>query len=90
MAMRVAILGDIHGNVAALEAALAEIKRQRPDHIAVTGDLVLNGPRPAEVIERVRKMEQDGALVVCGNTDIATLGAIVGFASMMVLDIALG
>ncbi|HEY5488994.1 MAG TPA: metallophosphoesterase family protein [Candidatus Limnocylindrales bacterium] len=71
MAMRVAILGDIHGNVAALEAALAEIKRQRPDHIAVTGDLVLNGPRPAEVIERVRKMEQDGALVVCGNTDIA-------------------
>jgi len=26
----------------------------------------------------------------CGNTDIATLGAIVGFASMMVLDIALG
>ena len=71
MPVRIGLLGDIHGNVAALEAALKEIKRARPDVIAVTGDLVLNGPRPAEAIERVRAMEADGALIVQGNTDIA-------------------
>ncbi len=71
MAMRIAVLGDIHGNLAALEAALAEIKRHRPDRIAITGDHVFNGPRPAEVVDRVRQLEADGALVVGGNTDIA-------------------
>jgi len=71
MALRVAIVGDIHGNVAALEAALAQIKRHRPDRIAVTGDLVMNGPRPAESVDRVRALEQEGALIVGGNTDIA-------------------
>jgi predicted phosphodiesterase len=71
MAMRIAIVGDIHGNVAALESALAEIKRQRPDRIAITGDLVFSGPRPAEVVERVRALQRDGALVVAGNTDLA-------------------
>jgi len=71
MPLRVAVLGDIHGNLAALEAALKEIDKARPDHIAVTGDLVMNGPRPAEVIARVRALEAGGALVVQGNTDIA-------------------
>jgi predicted phosphodiesterase len=71
MALRLAVLGDIHGNIAALEAALAQVKRAKPDLIAVTGDLVLNGPRPAEAVERVRAIEADGALVVQGNTDIA-------------------
>jgi len=71
MTLRVALLGDIHGNVRALEGALADIRRQRPDLIAVTGDLVLHGPRPLEVIQRVRELEREGALVIQGNTDIA-------------------
>jgi putative phosphoesterase len=71
MATNLAVLGDIHGNLAALEAALADATRQRPDAILVTGDLVLNGPRPAEVVDRIRQLEADGALVVQGNTDIA-------------------
>ncbi len=71
MATRLAILGDIHGNLAALEAALKEIKKQKPDRILVTGDLVLTGPRPAEVVDRLRAIEADGAVVVQGNTDIA-------------------
>ena len=29
MALRIAVLGDIHGNVAALEAALADIEAAR-------------------------------------------------------------
>ena len=69
--MKLAVLGDIHGNITALDAALKEIKRSKPDRVLVTGDLVLNGPRPAEVVERVKVLEADGALVVQGNTDVA-------------------
>jgi predicted phosphodiesterase len=69
--MKLALIADIHGNVLALEAALVEIKKQSPDRIAVLGDLVLNGPRPAETVDRVRELEADGALVIAGNTDIA-------------------
>jgi putative phosphoesterase len=71
MATRIALLGDIHGNVAALDAALVDIGRERPDLVVVLGDLVLNGPRPAEVVDRVRALEADGAFVIQGNTDIA-------------------
>jgi putative phosphoesterase len=71
MSMRIAALGDIHGNLAALEAALKEIEKARPDQVVITGDLVMNGPRPSEVIARVRSLEASGALVVQGNTDIA-------------------
>ena len=71
MAVRIAILGDIHGNVAALDAALAAIDATRPDAIAITGDLVMNGPRPSDVLSRVRALDGAGAYVVQGNTDIA-------------------
>lgn len=71
MTMRVALVSDIHGNVDALEAALADIERVAPERIVVLGDLVLNGPRPAETVERVMSLESAGALVIAGNTDIA-------------------
>ena len=71
MPLRVAVLGDIHGNHGALEAALAEIEREGVDAIAITGDLALNGPRPREVLERVRALDAAGAVVVQGNTDVA-------------------
>jgi predicted phosphodiesterase len=71
MAMRIALVSDVHGNLLALEAALAEIKKQRPDRVAVLGDLVFNGPRPSETVDRLRALEGDGALIIGGNTDIA-------------------
>jgi len=71
MSLRLAVLGDVHGNVAALEATLAAIEKARPDAIALTGDLALNGPRPAEVVARVRDLVASGAYVIQGNTDIA-------------------
>ena len=37
----------------------------------VAGDLVLNGPEPALVVDVLRSLADDGALVVAGNTDIA-------------------
>jgi len=71
MATRLAVLGDIHGNVLALDAALKDIKKHKPDRILVTGDLVFFGPRPGEVVDKLRALEGDGAAIVQGNTDIA-------------------
>jgi 3',5'-cyclic AMP phosphodiesterase CpdA len=69
--MRLALVSDIHGNLDALEAALADIEKQAPDHIAILGDLVLNGPRPGESVDAIRELDAAGALVIAGNTDIA-------------------
>lgn len=69
--MKLALLSDIHGNAHAFGAALAEVEKHKPDRIAILGDLVLNGPRPAETVEMVRGLEAAGAIVIAGNTDIA-------------------
>jgi putative phosphoesterase len=68
---RIAVLSDIHGNLPALEAVLAQIRAERPDAVLVAGDLVLNGPDPAAVVDALRALEGDGAAIVSGNTDIA-------------------
>ena len=71
MTLRIALISDIHGNVAALESALSEVEQAAPDRIAVLGDLVLNGPRPVEAVDAVMALDAAGALVIAGNTDIA-------------------
>ncbi len=71
MSLRLALVSDIHGNLAALEAALAEIEKAAPDRILLLGDFVQNGPKPAEVIDVVQALEAAGAYVIAGNTDIA-------------------
>jgi len=68
---RIAALSDIHGNAQALEAVLKDIARVKPDAVMVTGDLVLNGADPSLVIDVLRTLADDGALVIAGNTDIA-------------------
>jgi predicted phosphodiesterase len=68
---RIAALSDIHGNAAALESVLADVAKARPDAVIIAGDLVLNGPEPALVIDVLRSLADDGALVLSGNTDIA-------------------
>jgi putative phosphoesterase len=69
--LRIALLGDIHGNALALQAALADIEARQPDRLAILGDLVMNGPRPAEVMAALMGLDAAGALVISGNTDIA-------------------
>jgi putative phosphoesterase len=71
MPARLAVLSDVHGNVAALEAVLGEIERAKPDLVAVAGDLAFNGPEPQAAVERLRRLEQHGAAIIQGNTDIA-------------------
>jgi predicted phosphodiesterase len=54
--MRVAALYDIHGNLPALEAVLADVARERVDAVVVGGD-VAGGPMPAEVLERLAALD---------------------------------
>jgi len=68
---RIAALSDVHGNATALEAVLADVAREKPDAVMIAGDLVLNGPEPALVVDVLRSVATDGALVIGGNTDIA-------------------
>jgi predicted phosphodiesterase len=69
--VRIAILSDIHGNLLALEAVLADIDSQSPDQIWCGGDVALFGPWASECIERVRAA---GWPTVRGNTDIWITG----------------
>jgi putative phosphoesterase len=64
--MRIAIVSDVHGNLAALEAVIADLDAQAPDLIVHGGDLAAIGPRPAEVIDVIRDRGWPGVL---GNTD---------------------
>ena len=64
--MRVAIVSDVHGNLTAFEAVLADIQRRAPDLVLHGGDLALMGAQPAEVVDRVRELGWPG---VVGNTD---------------------
>lgn len=62
----IATLYDIHGNLAALDAVLAEV----PDEatIVVGGDISSGGPEPAAVLERLRSLG-DRVLWLRGNAD---------------------
>jgi len=62
--LRIAALYDIHGNVPALDAVLAEVDA---DVILVGGDFVA-GPWPAETYERLRSLDGD-VRFVRGNAD---------------------
>jgi putative phosphoesterase len=64
--MRIAVVSDIHANLTALEAVIADLGKTGVDMVVHGGDLMAGGPRPAEVIDRVRELNWPG---VCGNTD---------------------
>ena len=65
--MRVAIVSDIHGNLAGLDACLVDLQAQGgADAIVAAGDLCLDGPKPKKVLQR---LEELGASCLRGNTD---------------------
>jgi 3',5'-cyclic AMP phosphodiesterase CpdA len=65
--MKVAALYDVHANLPALEAVLAEVEREGVESIVLGGDCI-HGPQPRETLERLRDLG-DRALWVRGNTD---------------------
>ena len=71
--MKYGILGDIHGNLSALETVLGCFDREGVDRILSVGDIVGYGAAPRACIELVRRVE---AAVVMGNHDAACVGKI--------------
>ena len=71
--MLVALISDLHGNLTALEAVLADLERERPDRVVCLGDVAATGPQPRETLERLR---ESGYPVVMGNADAELLGDI--------------
>ena len=71
--MRVAVISDIHGNLAALEATLEAVASEEPDEIWCLGDLVGYGPRPNECCELVAEA---ASICIVGNHDLGVLGEI--------------
>ena len=53
---RVAVLADIHGNMPAFEAVIADIAAQQVDEVLVGGDLVGRGPQGSRVIQKIREL----------------------------------
>jgi len=71
--MRVAALYDIHGNLPALEAVLAEVRNDRVDLIVIGGD-VLPGPMPRECLDLALNLGVPTRFII-GNGDRETIAA---------------
>ncbi len=69
--MRVAFFSDIHGNLPALEAALADARAHHATHLICLGDIVGYGPQPVETLAQVRAIAD---AVVLGNHDAVACG----------------
>lgn len=68
--MKVALLGDIHANLQALETVLAHAHEQHVEAIWNIGDYVGYGAYPDEVVRRMMKVEDLG---IAGNYDLKVL-----------------
>ncbi|RRB04693.1 metallophosphoesterase family protein [Larkinella rosea] len=64
--MKIALFSDIHANLPALEAVLADIDRQKPDAVYCLGDLVGYNSWPNEVIAEIRRRNIP---TIAGNYD---------------------
>jgi predicted phosphodiesterase len=63
--MRFGFISDIHGNLFALDAVLADLRQQEVDQIVCLGDICF-GPQAHACLERVREL---GCPVILGNWD---------------------
>ena len=64
VAMRLAVLSDIHGNLAALEAVIGHAARSHLDGFVVVGDIVVGAPDSLACWERVKAL---GCPILRGN-----------------------
>ena len=53
--MKYAVISDVHANLAALQAVLADARARGAEKVVCLGDVVGYGPLPAEAVALVRK-----------------------------------
>lgn len=68
--MKRALISDVHANLEALTAVLADIRSQGIKEIYCLGDIVGYGPNPCECLDQVIKFSK---VTILGNHDQATL-----------------
>ena len=73
-----ALIADLHANLEATEAVLADIDRQGIKEIVCLGDIVGYGPDPDKVVDLVRGRVKT---VIAGNHDWAVINKAMGFNS---------
>jgi predicted phosphodiesterase len=64
-----ALISDIHANLEALRAVLADIQEQKISQIYCLGDIIGYGPNPRECLDQIMKLP----IVILGNHDQAAL-----------------
>jgi diadenosine tetraphosphatase ApaH/serine/threonine PP2A family protein phosphatase len=69
--LRTAVFGDIHANIEAFDAVLADMKQNEVTRFLCTGDVVGYGADPSACIRRLRTLN---ALTVKGNHDEYSVG----------------
>ncbi|MEX2197024.1 MAG: metallophosphoesterase family protein [Thermoleophilaceae bacterium] len=57
--MKTGLLYDVHGNLGALDAVLADARAEGVERFVLGGDYALFGGRPAETVERLRSLDAD-------------------------------
>lgn len=81
--MKLALLSDIHANIRAFDACIADARAIGAQQFALLGDLVGYGADPVAVVQRAQALAADGAMLIKGNheemavtppTQIETLG----------------
>lgn len=63
---RLAVLADIHANLPALDAVIADMAEFNVDRVIVAGDLITWGPFPVQVVEQARR---ENWAVIRGNAE---------------------
>ncbi len=69
-----ALFADIHGNREALDACLADAEAWGATRLVFLGDLVGYGADPAYIVDFAARKQTEGAIVIQGNHDAATVG----------------
>ena len=69
--MRYAIVSDVHANLQAFEAVLADLSAQKADRVICLGDAIGYGPQPAEVLSLVHAHVHE---MLMGNHEAAAAG----------------
>ena len=64
--MKLGVIGDIHGNLYALEAILADLKKQGVSRYLIAGDLIADCNYPNEVLDLIQTLD---AIVIKGNRE---------------------
>ncbi len=66
--MKIAVLADIHANLAAFRAVIADIEQWQPDTVIIAGDIINRGPQPRPCLELALQMQAErGWHVLRGN-----------------------